>query len=38
MGEIRIACNILIGKPEMKRPFEDLHINGKITLEWILRK
>jgi hypothetical protein len=35
IGEVRGAYNILVGKPEGK---EDLGIDGKITLRWILGK
>jgi hypothetical protein len=38
MGEIRNAYNILVGKPEGKNHLEDLDVDGKIILEWILRK
>jgi len=30
--------NIFVAKPEGKRPLEDLGIDGKIILEWILGK
>jgi hypothetical protein len=30
--------NILFGKPERKRPFEDLGVNGRIIFEWILKR
>jgi hypothetical protein len=29
---------ILIGKPEGNRPLEDLGVDGKILLEWVLGK
>jgi hypothetical protein len=38
MREMISAYNILIGKPEGKRPLEDLSVGGKIILEWIFRK
>jgi hypothetical protein len=39
MGEMRNACSILVIKREGKRPIgEDLDIDGRITLEWILGK
>jgi hypothetical protein len=38
MGEMRNAYSILVGKPEDKRPLEDLTVNGRIILEWILGK
>jgi hypothetical protein len=28
----------LVGKPEMKRPLDDLGVDGNIILEWILGK
>jgi hypothetical protein len=34
---MRNAYNILVGKPERKRPLEDLDIHGKIILEGIRR-
>jgi hypothetical protein len=37
MGEIRNAYKILVGKPEGKRPLEDLGTDGRI-LRWILGK
>jgi hypothetical protein len=33
---MRNAYKILVGKPERKRPLEDLGIDRKIILEWIL--
>jgi hypothetical protein len=38
MGQMRNVYNILGGKPEGNRPLEDLSIDGKIILEFILRK
>jgi hypothetical protein len=35
MIEVRNAYKILVGKPEGKRPLEDLSVHGKIILEWI---
>jgi hypothetical protein len=32
------AYNILVGKPEWINYLEDLGIDGKIILEWILEK
>jgi len=37
-GKIRNAYNILVGKPERKRPFRRPRRYGKIILEWILGK
>jgi hypothetical protein len=28
----------LVGKPEEKSPLEDLGVDGKIVLKWILKK
>jgi len=36
MGEIRNAHRILVGKPQWKRKFERLRVDGKISLKWIL--
>jgi hypothetical protein len=36
MGEIRNAYEILIGKLGGKRQLEDLGVDERITLEWIL--
>jgi len=38
MGEMRNACKTLVGKPEGKKPFGRLGIDGKIIVEWILGK
>jgi hypothetical protein len=38
MGEKRNACRILVGKPEGKRPLEDLDVGRRIILEWILER
>jgi hypothetical protein len=38
MGEMRNAYNFLDGKFEGKRNSEDLGVEGKIILEWILGK
>jgi hypothetical protein len=32
------AYNILVGKPECRHYWEDLGIDGKITLKWIVGK
>jgi hypothetical protein len=37
MGK-RNAYRILVGKPEGKDHQEDLDVDGRITLKWILRK
>jgi hypothetical protein len=36
--EMRNACKIFVAKPEEKRPFTHLGIDGKIILKWILQK
>jgi hypothetical protein len=38
MGEMRNSCTILIGKPEGKRAYGILGVEGKIVLNWILGK
>jgi hypothetical protein len=38
MVEMRKACRILVGKPEGKNHSEDLDVDGKIILKWILGK
>jgi hypothetical protein len=38
VGEIRNAYNNLVGKPEGKRPLEDLGVYERILLEWFLGK
>jgi hypothetical protein len=38
MGEVINAYNILIGKPEGKNHLEDLGVDGKIILEYIVGK
>jgi hypothetical protein len=32
------AHRIMVGKPEEKRPLEDLDVNVNTILKWILRK
>jgi hypothetical protein len=36
--QMKNECKILVGKPERKRHSEDLRIDGKIILEWVLGK
>jgi hypothetical protein len=38
MGEMTNAYNVLIGKVEGKDYMEDLGVDGRMLLEWILRK
>jgi hypothetical protein len=38
LGEMRNPYNILVGKPEGKRPLGRQGIDGKIVLEWMLGK
>jgi hypothetical protein len=37
-GEMRNAYESLFGEPEGKRHSEDLGVDGRIMLEWILGK
>jgi hypothetical protein len=37
-GKMRNAYNILVGKPERNRTFEELGVDERIILEWILGK
>jgi hypothetical protein len=38
MEETRKAQDILVGKPELKQSLRDLHFDGRIILELIVRK
>jgi hypothetical protein len=38
MGEMRNAYKILVRRPEGRDHLEDLGIDGRISLEWILGK
>jgi hypothetical protein len=38
MGEMRNAYKILVGKPEGKNHSEDLDVDGRTILEWMLGK
>jgi hypothetical protein len=35
-GEGRSVYRVLVGRPEGKRPLEDLGVGGRITLKWTL--
>jgi hypothetical protein len=37
-GEKRNGYRILVGKPEGKRPQENLEVGGRIILEWIFER
>jgi hypothetical protein len=37
MGNMRNAYKILIRKPEGKKPLGRLCVDGRITLDWILK-
>jgi hypothetical protein len=36
MGEMRDAYKVLVGKPEGKRPYDDIDADGRIILEYTL--
>jgi hypothetical protein len=38
MREMRKAYKVMVGKPEGKNHSEDLSVDRRIILEWILRK
>jgi hypothetical protein len=38
MGELRGAYKILVGRPEGRNHYEDLGVDGRTTLRWILGK
>jgi hypothetical protein len=38
MGEVKNAYNIVVRRPKGKNHSEDLGVDGKIILEWILGK
>jgi len=37
VGERRGAYRVLVGKPERKNHMEDLGVDGRIRLKWILK-
>jgi hypothetical protein len=38
MGEGRSVYRVLVGRPEGRKPLEDLGVGGRITLRWTLRR
>jgi hypothetical protein len=38
MGKVRGAYNILVGRPEGRRPLGRPRLDGRTTLRWILGK
>jgi hypothetical protein len=38
MGEKKNAYRVLVGNPERKRPLEDLDVDGRTLLRFILEK
>jgi hypothetical protein len=38
MGEERGECGVLVGKPEGKKHWGDLGVNGWVILVWICRR
>jgi hypothetical protein len=38
MGDMKYEYQRLVGKPECYRPFRRPSVDGRIILEWILRK
>jgi hypothetical protein len=38
MGDRRGAERVLVGRPEGKKPLEDIRADGRIVLMWIFKK
>ena len=38
MGERRVVCRVLVGKPQGKEHLEEPDVDGKVMLKWIFRK
>jgi len=38
MGDRRVACRMLVGRPEERDYLEDLGLGGRKILKWIFRK
>jgi len=38
MGDGRIACRVLVGRPDGKNHLEDIDVDGRIKLKYIFKK